>query len=244
MKIHASLSGLFLSVTIPILPPCAFSQTAVSPAAAATKSTLAQEMEELTSGDKVASPERLYIVQDRTVGLAERFEISVGAAKNFNSNIYINSTETSGLLTYHFNDRWYTSLYGAYVSNDLTKSGQDAWTKDGIYPNTAFVKRRYDGTVGFNLIYGKARVTQDAMFYFDQYVALGGGVVYQDDGQEEVQKPSAVADIGFALWFGKRLTFRLGVKDHYFEEKRPLDASRVHHVLGYSTLGFLLGGAG
>ena len=147
-------------------------------------------------------------------------------------------------MTYHINDRFYTSLYGSYVNNELTESGQQAWEKDGIYPNAAFVKSRYDGTVGFNLIYGKARVTQDAMFYFDQYVALGGGVVRQSDGAEETQSPAAVADLGFALWFGKRLTFRLGVKDHFFEERRPLDASKVHHVLGYSTVGFLLGGAG
>lgn len=222
----------------------AFAQANANSAAAATKSSISSEMDDLSSGDKINSPERLYIVQERGVGLTGRFEISAGAAKNFNSNIYVSSTETSLLLTYHINDRFYTSLYGAQVSNDLTTSGQKAWENDGIYPNTAFVKRRYDGTVGFNLVYGKARITRDAMFYFDQYLALGGGAVQQSDGLEETTTPSAVADAGLALWFGNRLTFRLGIKDHYFEEHRTLDSSRVHHVLGYSSVGFLLGGAG
>lgn len=245
-----TVTGLYLAIALPILPlgTGAMAQSAdvkASQPLAATKSTLSQDMEDLASGDKISGGrERMYIVQDRGVGLDGRFEVSVGAAKNFNSNIYLDSTENSLLLTYHFTDRWYTSAYGSYVYNELTKSGQDAWDDDGIYPNAAFIKRRYDATVGFNLIYGKARVTQDTMFYFDQYIALGGGMVEQSDGAETTRTPAGVADVGFALWFGKRLSLRIGVKDHYFEERRPLDTSRVHHVLGYSTIGFMLGGAG
>lgn len=233
-------------VSIPLLkagPVRAQSEAAAL--SAATKSTLSQEMDDLGSGDRLAGArERMYVVQDRSVGLGGRFEVSAGAARNFNSNIYLDSYENSLLLTYHANDRFFTSLYGSYVYNELTRSGEAAWEEDGIYPNTAFVKRRYDATLGFNLIYGKARVTRDTMFYFDQYVALGGGLVEQSDGLADTRAPAVVADAGFALWFGPRLSVRLGVKDHYFEERRPLDASRVHHVLGYSTVGFLLGGAG
>lgn len=257
MKSTSLSQSLCLAIALPILPLVALVSgvaLAESPTLAAnksaqvqaaTKSSLSQEMEDLGGGDKLAGArERMYIVQDRSVGLGGRFEVSAGVAKNFNSNIYIDSTENSLLLTYHFSDRWYSSVYGAQVYNELTKSGEDAWEDDGLYPNTAFVKRRYDATVGFNLIYGKARVTQDAMFYFDQYVALGGGMVEQSDGLETLRVPSTVADVGFALWFGRRLSLRLGVKDHYFEEHRPVDTSRVHHVLGYSSIGFMLGGAG
>jgi outer membrane beta-barrel protein len=237
-----------LALALPILSATAALGAGASPAAktqAATKSNLSSELTDLSSGDKIALPdEKMYIVQDRAQTLGGRFEVSVGAAKNFNSNIYVDSSESNVLLTYHWSDRWFTSAYGSYVNNELTDSGRQAWESDGIYPNTSFVKRRFDATVGFNLLYGKARVTQDAMFYFDQYFALGGGVVDQTDLTEETRSPALVADAGFALWFGNRVTLRLGVKDDFFQEKRPLDTSKVHHVLGYSSVGVLLGGAG
>jgi outer membrane beta-barrel protein len=187
-----------------------------------------------------AETEKFYVVQDRAVGLANRVEVAVDAARNFNSNIYVRSYEAGVRAIYHASNRWFLDAGISKVYNELTDSGRHAWANDGIYPDTSYVKQRWDVAVGFNAIYGKARMTQDTVFYFDQYVAIGGGQVTQDNSIEQSTTPALTGDVGLAVWLGRKISFRVGAKDYYFMERRVATQSKVNHLLGYGAVGVML----
>jgi outer membrane beta-barrel protein len=216
-----------------------------APATSPTVAALVGDLDQLADDSLVgaAPAEKLYVVQDRARPMTNAFEIAVGGGRNLRSSVYVEQTQLDAELVYHWSDRFYTAMSGSKVFNKLTPSGERLWDDEGIYPDTAFVKARYDATMGFNLIYGKARMTRDSVFYFDQYLALGGGVVQQSDGVDETRSPAVVGDVGFALWFGRWTSARIGVNDDSFVERRQLSSGRVHHLVGYSSVGLVLGGS-
>jgi hypothetical protein len=100
------------------------------------------------------------------------------------------------------------------------------------------VKTRFDALLGFNLFYGKFRMNMDNVFYFDQYVAIGPGLVTT----QYDSAMAAVADIGFALNFGNNWTARLGAKSDLYNEKLSATKSLAYHLLGHVDIGYLIGG--
>jgi outer membrane beta-barrel protein len=235
---HTAFSILFFGLALvaqPILAQNVASNSSGGP-------SLTQQLAQLKSDSIDSAPiEKFYVVHDRHVGLAKAFEFGVGMARNFNTSIYVRSTENTLMTAFHFNDRWFAQATGSYIYNELTDSAERINTSAKIFPDTAFATKRADLTLGLNGIYGKARLTRDFMFYFDQYCNLGMGVVEFSNGLETLSSRSYVAELGVAFWFG-RFSLRLGAKDHYFLERRRLGQSRVHHLLGYTTISYLLNG--
>ncbi len=208
---------------------------------ASSSKSLSEEMDKLTGG---STSEKFYVVQDRQSGSSGVFDISVGGGINTNSDVNLKSTETIGKLKYHAGDRFFISAAHSQVKNQFNVSATRRIDEDGIYPNVGFVKSRSDLAVGFNLIYGKARLTKDSVFYFDQYIALGGGVVEQSNTRETVKTPVMTGDLGVSFWFGRRVSLGLGAKNYRFKETRIASEGIANHVVGYATVGALLGGAG
>ena len=209
----------------------------------AAQPSLSDEIKTVKLPDAAQSPksEELYSVQTRLYPLTYGLTLAGGAAKNFNTNGLVNSNEAFGNARFYFSDRIFTSLYGSQVSNKLTGAGERLKDDIEVFPDVTYVKRRMDATIGANLFYGKFRLTMDNTFYFDHYIALGAGLVDSTNGSEDTRSRGGVGETGFAFWFG-RVNFNLGVKDYYFEEQRRLSSGRVHHVIGFSSIGLLLGG--
>ena len=152
--------------------------------------SLTDQMQQLSGG---SSSEKFYVVHDRRSGNAGVFDISAGAGYNTNSDVNIRSSEQMARINYHATDKVFLSVAGSQVHNQFNLSAQKRMEEDGTFPNVGFVKSRVDLSIGYNLIYGKARVSKDAIFYFDQYVAIGGGVINQTNTREEVKTPAAPA---------------------------------------------------
>jgi len=182
------------------------------------------------------SSERLYSVQDRYSQLTNRSEISLGGSNNFTADAYVQSQEIDLSYRYYISNRWFLGASGAYVFNSLSSAGTRLVAEQHILPDMAYVKYRGDLMGGFNIFYGKFRATMDEVFYFDQYVALGPGVVNLDTGTA----PAGVADVGFSFWFGRKISARLGVKDYIFNEQRTLTKGVVNNFLGHLDVGILL----
>lgn len=188
--------------------------------------------------------EPLYVIQKPQSGTENVWSFQGGMGKTLDSNIFIDSYENFASLTYHINDRFFAKAFGSRVYNEMTESGSRAWEQDGIFPNTSFITSRWDLNLGFNLVYGKARITRDGVFYFNQYFSAGAGRLDQYNGQEESTDTAFNAEAGFSLWFGQYFTMNLGVKNYNYMEHRILDQKRINHLVGFAAMGFRLGGAG
>jgi outer membrane beta-barrel protein len=184
------------------------------------------------------STEKLYSVQSRFNPLAKRLEFSMSAGQDFTNSSFLNSQQLGGGLRYHFNDRWSLGVSAATVFNALTMTAQQLITQDGIVPDLAYAKSRMDASVAFNTVYGKFRVSTDQVFYLDQYIALGAGVVNLDRGSTNM----GVLDLGFAFWMGRSGVVRLGIKNHLYREQRELSAAMTQHWVGHIDLGWMTGG--
>jgi outer membrane beta-barrel protein len=183
-----------------------------------------------------ANSEMLYSVQTRLSPLAHRHEITIGGAKNFTSDSFLSSYQIDLGYRFYLSDRWYLGASGSYVFNSFTDAANRLIKAEKLVPDVAYPKFRGDLLVGFNLFYGKFRLSMDKVFYFDQYIALGPGVVSLNTGMQW----AAVADIGLVLWMGQA-SIRFGLKDYFFKENRAMSSGMVHNLLAHLDLGIVLG---
>jgi outer membrane beta-barrel protein len=183
------------------------------------------------------STEKLYSVQSRFNPLQGRVELGLGVSRDFTNSGFLDSQQIQAGLRYHFNDRWSLGVFGGQVFNSLTETAQLLLSREGIVPDLAYARYRAGGEVALNTFYGKFRLTNDQVLYFDQYVAVGGGVVGLPSGAA----PMATLDLGFAFWLGRSGLVRLGFKDHIYREERRLSSSITQHWLGHLEFGWMLG---
>ena len=163
---------------------------------------------------------------------------------NATGDVNVRSTESIFRAKYHSNNHLFVALSTSQVRNQFNLSAQRRITEDGIYPDVGFVTGRSDLSFGRNFIYGKARITKDAVFFFDQYASIGAGFIEQTDTRTSVVTPALVGDLGVSFWFGGRVSLAVGAKSYLFHETRIASGSNENHVIGYGNLGMLLGGAG
>ncbi len=203
--------------------------------------TLESRLNELELPSNVApsgvTQEKLYSVQSRYSSLKKRSEVTIGYAKNFTGSSFLDMTQVEGAYRFHFNDRWNAALSGAYGFNSLTSGGKRLLAEDGILPDAPFVKSRFDALVGYNLFYGKFRLSMDKVLYFDQYVAFGPGYITT----QYASSPAAVLDVGFVFWMGRNFSFRFGVKNDFFKEESLRETKTAHHALGHLSVGYAFG---
>lgn len=184
--------------------------------------------------------EKLYAVQTRYSPLASRGELGLGVARNLTVDSFLSSGEISGKYRFHFNDRWSLGISGSYTFNSLSGAGQRLLELNQLLPDVSYVKGRSDLTAGFNVFYGKFRLSLDQVFYFDQYVELGAGRVWLDRGDST----AAVVDAGFAFWAGRSASVRFGLRNYLFQEQRRLSSGLTDHLLAHLDIGMMLGGGG
>lgn len=186
----------------------------------------------------MVASEKMYAVQNRYAPLTYRSEVTLGGSKNFTPDGMMISQQLDLAYRFYLSDRWFVGTSGSYVFNSLSNAGQRLMQQEHLLPDIAYAKYRADLLGGFNIFYGKFRFNMDKAYYFDQYVALGPGVVMLDTGTA----PAAVADVGFSFWFGRTASVRLGLKDYFFQERRRLSKGMVHNLLGHLDVGVLFGG--
>lgn len=221
-------------------------QAAETPAVApepATKSLEDQLSDLETPGNQApagVTSERLYAVQNRFAPLRHRHEFNLGGAGNFSANAFLNSRSIEGAYRFYLSDRWYLDLAGSFVFNDFTREGEWVQKTFNRPPDVAVVKYRADLGLGYHLFYGKLRFTMDHVVYFDQYVALGPGLIVLD--MAGGNKPAGVLNAGIAFWFGQNFSLRLGMKDYIFNEQRQISSSWVNNFVGYLQAGYVFGG--
>ena len=217
---------------------------AAVPAFAETTPSLSDQMRSLSVPESElppsASMEKLYSVQTRHASLHRRHEFGVGFAKSVLGQDFVSSNQVSGNYRFHFNDHWSFGISGMYFFNSLSPFAEKLIAKENIYPDMAYVKAISDATLGYNLFYGKFRVSSENVLYFDQYLTAGAALVSMSTGRSA----AATAGAGMLFWWGKQGSVRVGVKDYVYNEKRTFDTNTVHNMVFHLDLGILLGGEG
>lgn len=184
------------------------------------------------------SDEKVYSVQTRYSPLRFTSEIGIGGGRNMSGDSFLVTQELTAAYRFHFSDRWNVALSGAYVYNELNGTGQRVFKEEQRIPDLTYAKTRGDIALGFNTFYGKFRLSMDKVFYFDQYLQLGAGIV----NLPTTTSNAFTADAGFVFWLGKRGSFRVGLKDWYYHEKRIRSEGSNHNLIAHLDIGILLGG--
>lgn len=182
-----------------------------------------------------AQSEKVYAIQSRKTSLAKRWELSGAWSKHLSGNGFLNTQQTTGDLRYHFNDKWTVAAGYSVVTNEFNKTARGLSDVQGYLPDVDYVKSRTELRAEYNLFYGKFRLSQDSIFYFDLHVGLGVA-------QNELASGSStgpVGELGFAFWWGKHFSSRLGIRDYYHQEKRTLASESTHNLFGHMEVGYV-----
>jgi len=185
----------------------------------------------------VISEDKLYVVNTRYSSLINRHEIGLMGANNFTSDSHLTTQNVSGTYRYHINGKFGLGLRYSRFTNKLTSAGQKLFADKKILPDTDYALNSKEIFVNYNTIYGKLRLTEDSVVYFDQYASLGAGKIKLASGEKNVFS----LDLGFAFWLGQHGSSRFGLKNEFYKQQQLSGARNVHNVVGYLELGYLFG---
>jgi len=225
----------FFLTTLALLALPVFAQT--------TSSSLDAELDALAVPmDKAmisTANDKLYSIQPRLYPLKHRHELGFIGGKNLNQDGHLDSTQWGGLYRYHINDKWGIGLNHFRMNNELSAAGKKLVNDKGVLPDRDYVVSQTDLVAEYNLFYGKMRFDLDQVVYFDQFWNIGAGQVELGNGNAT----ALVVDAGFAFWIGKMMSARMGLKNDFYKEENLNGSTNVHNMVGYLSLGVLLGGA-
>lgn len=202
---------------------------------------LEQQLEALNLPDNQVSPvisqDKLFILNTRYSSLSNRHEVSLLGGNNFNADSHMVSQQGSLTYRYHLNPRWSVGLRHTEYYNELSAAGKKLFEEEAVLPDTDYAKSSDEIFVNYHLLYGKLRITQQTVTYFDQYFALGYGQVDLAAGKADMW----VADVGLAFWIGSQWSARLGLKNEFYQQQRVTSKRSVHNANGYLEFGYLFG---
>ncbi|MCC6277117.1 MAG: outer membrane beta-barrel domain-containing protein [Oligoflexia bacterium] len=233
------MKHLKLYLTVVVVMLTAHSSTgAADNSSQSDEQALTEQLQGLDLENKApegVSRESLYVVQDRYLPLKNRSEITVGAGINLTGDSYLKTTQVELGYRFHLNNRWSIGANYAFVGNSFTDTANELIANEGIAPDVAFAKSRMDLLLNFNAFYGKFRLTMDRVLYFDQYVAIGPGLMEMNSGNT----PAGVADVGFVFWVEKLGSVRVGLKDYIYQEKRLKGESITQNLHAHLDIGYV-----
>lgn len=204
-------------------------------------SALEKKLDDLNIPDNkvtnVLSEDKLYIVNTRYSSLVNRHEFTLLGANNFTADSHLSTQHVGASYRYHINSDWSLGLRYNRYSNKLTPSGARLFSEKAILPDTDYAFNSKELFVNYNTIYGKLRITDDTLVYFDQYISLGGGKIKLASGE----KTHGFVDLGLSFWLGNHVSARVGVKNEFYNQQRITGSKNIHNAIGYFELGYLFG---
>jgi outer membrane beta-barrel protein len=183
-----------------------------------------------------ANREKLYAVQQRYLPLKWKSEFSAGYGYNMTGDSFLRTQQAELAYHLHFNDRFSIALAHAFVNNAFKSETDNIRTTDGaVIPDVPYAYTRSDLLAEVNMFYGKFRWGPDTVSYFDAYLALGPGLIRQNNGKVG----AGVGDVGFAFWLGKWGSARLGLKDYVYNETYRSEKKLQQNIHAHFDVGYL-----
>lgn len=185
----------------------------------------------------VLEKEKLRIVNKRYSSLNNRHEVDIMGANNFNADSHMTTRQLGLAYRYHINQDWSLGYRYTEYSNELSDAGEKLFRDQNIIPDKDYADKSNEVFVNFNTIYGKFRLGQERVVYFDQYVALGYGDLALASGNTNFY----TLDLGVAFWLGKKFSTRVGLKNEFYDQDQVNGKQTKHNAMGYVSFGYLFG---
>lgn len=209
--------------------------------AAIAADSIEKKLEALNIPDDQISPTisrtKLFALNTRYSSLTNRHEASLMGANNFNADSHLESRQAALTYRYHINPKWGLGLRHTEYYNELSSAGEKLLDQSSIVPDTDYAKSSNEIFGTYNLFYGKMRMTQKKVIYFDQFVSLGMGKIELANGTTNM----GTVDVGVAFWIGKHMSTRLGLKNEFYKQTTIDSEKSVHNANGYIEIGYLFG---
>ncbi len=196
------------------------------------------DLSELNATDEAQGElsEKYIAVRSRDVPLGGRFEFMLNGGKVVQGDGFLDTSEAGGAISYHFTDRWSFEIAKSQVQNKFTKAANDLEAASGFLPFVDYAKSHSEAKIVLRGLYGKFRITRNQALLFDQYLSLGPSQHQLNSGDVS----GLTGELGLAFWPADHLSFRMGLKDHYYKEGVGDLAADAHHTQVYASLGYLL----
>jgi outer membrane beta-barrel protein len=185
----------------------------------------------------LVSQEDLYAVNARYSALRRRFEFTMFGSHDFAADSHMDSKQSGATARFHINSKWSIGARYTEYFNKLTVAGEALFEQEQLLPDSDFALKSSDAFISYNTVYGKVRLTQETIVYFDQYISLGYGNVALSRGETQMY----LVDLGLAFWIGKNFSSRFGVKNEFYTQQRLNGDDNVHNAMGYIEMGYLFG---
>lgn len=182
------------------------------------------------------SNDDLVSVTGRYSSLNKRNEITLKGAHNFSSDSHIQTRQVGVGLRRHINSKWSFGINYTEYENSLTSAGKKLFDDQRILPDTDYAIKSVDGLISYNTVYGKIRLTEKQIVYFDHFLAVGYGHIDLASGQNQLY----TLDTGFVFWVGKNASLRFGVKSEFYRQKKLQESKNAVNTMGHVEIGYLL----
>lgn len=186
----------------------------------------------------ILSEDKLYVVNTRYSSLKFRHEFTISGANNFLVDDHLTSRQLSGSYRFHFNDTFSAGYRYSDYNNELSTAGKRLFEDKDILPDTDYAIKAWELFVNANVFYGKIRLSEKRIVYFDLYTALGAGKMELASGEVD----HYIGDVGIAFWLGRNFSTRIGYKTEFYEQESISGIKQDQlNGLGYIEIGYLFG---
>jgi outer membrane beta-barrel protein len=203
---------------------------------------LEKKLELLNVPDDKVTPvlekEKLKVVNKRYSSLTNRHEVEWYGGNNFNADSHMVTRQQGLSYRYHLNQKWSFGYRYTQYYNELSAAGEQLFKDKNILPDKDYAVKSTDIFVNYNTTYGKLRISDSRVVYFDQYIALG----YGDISLANSNTNFTMIDLGLAFWLGKNFSSRVGLKNELYEQEQQGGSQTKHNAMGYISFGYLFGG--
>jgi len=216
--------------------------TAITFSSFAFSKDLEKRLELLNVPDDRVTPvlekEKLKIVNKRYSSLTNRHEFDWSGANNFNADSHMSTRNMALTYRYHLNQKWSFGYRYSNYYNELSDAGKQLFDDKNVIPDKDYSVKSTDVFVSYNTTYGKIRISDSRVMYFDQYIALGYGDISLANSTTNIK----IVDLGLAFWLGKNFSSRVGLKNEFYDQEQQGGKQTTHNAMGYISFGYLFGG--
>lgn len=202
---------------------------------------LEKKLDSLNIPDDKVSPmiseDKLHVVNTRYSSLVNRFEITMAGANDFMSDSHLDTKQFFATARYHIDSTWGVGIRHSQYENKLSSAGSKLFEDSKLLPDSDFAIKSTEIFGTYHGLYGKMRVSDKQVVYFDQYMTLGYGDVELASGTTK----TVSVDLGVAFWIGKHMSSRFGVKNEFYSQKKVSGDTDAYNAMGYVEFGYLFG---
>ncbi|MEK6772916.1 MAG: outer membrane beta-barrel domain-containing protein [Bdellovibrionota bacterium] len=209
--------------------------------------TLGDNQEVVERVRNLDTQQKVRIVQNRLVDRNNRVEVGMNYSYLGSGDSYVKTQNGGAMLEYHINPHWSVGAQHQKSFNSLTSEATAVYDRvqscqaagpgcTEKFPALDYPVQSTIATISYYPIYGKLNLFDAAVAHFDLYTSLGYGQIQLLSGTTNL----TTAALGVGTWLSSRVTTRLEVRYHRYQDLLLTDKRQQSQVLAQASLGILI----